>query len=43
MTNKNDWQMTFTDAMSGYIAVANCMNQSGFQKILAYYDKHTKK
>ena len=40
---KNDWQMTFSNTTSGYTAVANCMNQSGFQRILAFYDKHIKK
>lgn len=40
---KNDWQLKFSNAESGYIAVANCMNQTGFQRILKYYDKHSKK
>ena len=40
---KNDWQMTFTDVFSGIIVVGNCMNQSGFQRVLNYYDKYTEK
>ena len=40
---KNDWQLRFSDAYSGYTAVANCMNQTGFQRILKYYDKYSKK
>ena len=40
---KNDWQLKFSDVDYGYTAVANCMNQTGFQKILKYYDKYSKK
>lgn len=40
---KNDWQMTFTDVNGGIIVVGNCMNQSGFQQILNFFDKHTEK
>ena len=40
---KNDWQMKFSNTSLGYTVVANCMNQSGFQRILAYYKKHAKK